>query len=162
MTLQRARVSHPGLYGHVLLQVGVGIMRESSFRTLNEYREHFGLVPYWNFEDLVGERENQKELIETLREHYGTVGNVEWFVGIFAEKHVEGRPMGELMRTMVANDAFIQALTNPLLLIPIYDRLGTLSEVRKSITTRISTLKGLAGNVLDEGRAHCSFDVIDD
>jgi prostaglandin-endoperoxide synthase 2 len=41
--------------------------------------------------------------------------NLEWFVGIFAEGYDDKEMMGELLKTMVANDAFTQALTNPLL-----------------------------------------------
>jgi prostaglandin-endoperoxide synthase 2 len=40
---------------------------------------------------------------------------LEWFVGIFAEGYDDKEMMGELLKTMVANDAFTQALTNPLL-----------------------------------------------
>jgi prostaglandin-endoperoxide synthase 2 len=36
-------------------------------------------------------------------------------VGIFAEDYPDYMMMGELMTCMVANDAFTQALTNPLL-----------------------------------------------
>jgi prostaglandin-endoperoxide synthase 2 len=40
---------------------------------------------------------------------------LEWFVGIFAEGYDDKEMMGALLKTMVANDAFTQALTNPLL-----------------------------------------------
>ena len=40
---------------------------------------------------------------------------LEWFVGLFAEAHGPGAMMGETLTTMVANDAFTQALTNPLM-----------------------------------------------
>jgi prostaglandin-endoperoxide synthase 2 len=44
---------------------------------------------------------------------YGDIDSVEWFVGLFAEDHGPEAMMGELLTTMVACDAFTQALTNP-------------------------------------------------
>ena len=48
------------------------------------------------------------------------VDHVEWYVGIFAEEYPDYMMMGELLTTMVANDAFTQALTNPLLSRNVY------------------------------------------
>ncbi len=43
------------------------------------------------------------------------IDSLEWYVGIFAEDYPDYLMMGELLTTMVANDAFTQALSNPLL-----------------------------------------------
>ena len=56
------------------------------------------------------------ELRERLEALYdGDIDRLEWYVGIFAEDYPDYLMMGELLTTMVANDAFTQALTNPLL-----------------------------------------------
>ena len=78
---------------------------------MNEYREAFGLKRLTSFEQLTEDPSLQNE----LKRLYGTIDNVEWHVGIFAEKHGEGQMLGQLMTTMVAYDAFTHALTNPLL-----------------------------------------------
>ena len=55
------------------------------------------------------------QLISRLEELYGDIERLEWYVGIFAEEYPDYMMMGELLTYMVANDAFTQALTNPLL-----------------------------------------------
>ena len=49
-----------------------------------------------------------------------TVTSPRWYVGIFAETYPDYMMMGELMTTMVANDAFTQALSNTLLARNVY------------------------------------------
>ena len=46
---------------------------------------------------------------------YGDVNNVEYYIGLFAERVEKNGPLPELVSSMVAMDAFSQALTNPLL-----------------------------------------------
>jgi prostaglandin-endoperoxide synthase 2 len=85
--------------------------RGCGLASFNAYRRHYGLRPVGSFEALTGER----EMAARLRELYGDIDRLEWFVGLFAEGYGEDDMMGELLTTMVANDAFTQALTNPLL-----------------------------------------------
>lgn len=82
----------------------------------NAYRRHYGLKPIASFEELTGDAALARE----LRRLYGDIDRLEWFVGIFAEGYDESSMMGELLVTMVANDAFTQALTNPLLAKAVY------------------------------------------
>jgi prostaglandin-endoperoxide synthase 2 len=89
----------------------VSLMREAKLRTYNDYREAFSLPRLDDFDDLTSDREVQGR----LRELYGTIDDVEWYVGIYAEDYPDYCMMGELLTTMVAHDAFTQALTNPLL-----------------------------------------------
>lgn len=85
--------------------------RTCRLASFNDYRRHFGLSPYKTFDDLTGDPAITREL-ENL---YGDIEKLEWFIGLFAEGYGDGSMMGELMTKMVANDAFTQALTNPLL-----------------------------------------------
>lgn len=91
--------------------------RTCGLASFNDYRQHFGLEPYEDFESLTGDKTKAKK----LKDLYGDVDKLEWFVGIFAEGYGEHDMMGELMVTMVANDAFTQALTNPLLAKALYN-----------------------------------------
>ncbi len=97
--------------GRDVKRASVAMERSCGLASFNAYRIHYGLEPYRSFEDLTGERADAAR----LRDLYGHVDRLEWFVGLFAEKHAEGAMMGDLLTTMVANDAFTQALTNPLL-----------------------------------------------
>lgn len=92
-------------------RLSLQMARTCQLPSFNSYRKHYGLKPTSSFEELTGER----DIAVRLRELYGHVDKLEWFVGIFAEGYSETSMMGELLVTMVANDAFTQALTNPLL-----------------------------------------------
>lgn len=89
----------------------VTLMRHARLRTFNEYRKYFGIKPMRSFEELT----ENIELQNRLRELYGHIDNLEWYVGIFAEDYPDYMMMGWTMTVMVAHDAFTQALTNPLL-----------------------------------------------
>lgn len=92
-------------------QVTVGLMRKARLRSYNDYREAYGLSRLTSFDELTSDAEVRHRL-EAL---YGDIDKLEWYVGIFAEDYPDYMMMGELMTYMVANDAFTQALTNPLL-----------------------------------------------
>jgi prostaglandin-endoperoxide synthase 2 len=89
----------------------VTLSRQARLRSFNDYRAAYGLHRYTSFDQLTQHQITR----ERLRALYPTVDDVEWYVGIFAEDYPDYLMMGELMTTMVANDAFTQALTNPLL-----------------------------------------------
>ena|ERR1700712_946617 len=86
-------------------------MREARLRSFNDYREAFSLPRLRNFDELT----TDSDLQTRLRALYPSIDDVEWYVGIFAEDYPDYCMMGELLTTMVAHDAFTQALTNPLL-----------------------------------------------
>jgi prostaglandin-endoperoxide synthase 2 len=92
-------------------EVTVALMRNARLRSFNDYREAYGLSRLTNFEELTPNSEVRQRL-EAL---YGDIDKLEWYVGIFAEDYPDYMMMGELLTYMVANDAFTQALTNPLL-----------------------------------------------
>jgi prostaglandin-endoperoxide synthase 2 len=92
-------------------EVTVALMRKARLRSFNDYREAYGLRRLTSFEELTPNTEVQQRL-EAL---YGDIDRLEWYVGIFAEDYPDAMMMGALMTCMVANDAFTQALTNPLL-----------------------------------------------
>ncbi|WP_261570081.1 peroxidase family protein [Frankia gtarii] len=89
----------------------VALMRKARLRSYNEYREAFGLRRLSGFDQLTSDPQLRRR-IEKLYTH---IDDLEWYVGIFAEDYPDYLMMGELLTTMVAHDAFTQALTNPLL-----------------------------------------------
>ena len=50
-----------------------------------------------------------------LKGLYGSVDRLEFYPGLFAQPRTPDGPLPPLLQTMVAVDAFSQALTNPLL-----------------------------------------------
>ncbi|WP_193367902.1 peroxidase family protein [Pelagibius marinus] len=95
----------------------LAMARRCALAPYNAYREHYGKEPIRSFEELT----RDPALAAKLKEVYGDIDKLEWFVGIFAEGYDDKEMMGELLKTMVANDAFTQALTNPLLAERVYN-----------------------------------------
>jgi prostaglandin-endoperoxide synthase 2 len=95
----------------------VALSRRARLASYNDYREQFGLKRITSFEALTG---GDASLAARLRELYGSVDRLEWYVGIWAEAYPDYAMMGDLLMTMVAHDAFTQALTNPLLARAVY------------------------------------------
>lgn len=91
--------------------------RACNLAPYNAYRKYYGKQPVESFEALT----RDPALAARLQSLYGSIDKLEWFVGIFAEAFDEKEMMGELLKTMVANDAFTQALTNPLLAKGVYN-----------------------------------------
>jgi prostaglandin-endoperoxide synthase 2 len=84
--------------------------RKNRLDTYNNYRRAFGLDPAERFEDITGSPAVQG-MLERLYQH---PENVEFYPGLFCEDRVTDAVLPQLLMTMVAVDAFSQALTNPL------------------------------------------------
>lgn len=95
--------------------------RHNRIASYNDYREAMDEDRAKSFEEVVGKSKDAKEkarraaLAARLKTLYGSVDNIEFYVGLFAEPPVKNGPLPELILGMVAMDAFSQALTNPLL-----------------------------------------------
>jgi prostaglandin-endoperoxide synthase 2 len=95
--------------------------RTNNLASYNDYREAMDMKRARDFTDIVGksddavEQARRKALAAELKRLYGTVDNVEYYVGLFAEPTETNGPLPDLIMAMVAMDAFSQALTNPLL-----------------------------------------------
>jgi prostaglandin-endoperoxide synthase 2 len=77
-----------------------------------------------------------------LADRYGSVDDVEMYVGLFAEDVRPNSALPMVMGTMVAVDAFSQALTNPLLAKSIFNT-STFSRAGKRAIARTSRLQDL-------------------
>lgn len=94
-----------------LEEKAVNQARINKLASYNDYRVQFGQKPAKRFEDISSDPKIQA----LLSQIYGTPDRVELYPGLFAEDRVKNSPLPGLLLTMVAVDAFSQALTNPLL-----------------------------------------------
>ncbi|MDG4666894.1 peroxidase family protein [Mycobacterium sp. 236(2023)] len=92
-------------------QQSMFVARKTQLASYNDYRQRCGLPRLGSIEDLT----SQQSVRDALHACYGHIDNVEFFPGLFAEDVRKGATLPPLMTTMVAVDAFSQALTNPLL-----------------------------------------------
>ncbi|MEX0338722.1 MAG: peroxidase family protein [Arenibacterium sp.] len=129
------------------------LMRDSELQSYNAYRERFGLHPAESFEEVTGE----KVVAAALSDLYeGRIEDLEFYIGLVAERHQRGGMMGDLMLNMVAHDALTHALTNPLLaeemsdLVDGYDEPGehVFSKTGLKFIAEIETLDQLCRNVV--------------
>lgn len=90
--------------------------RNQRLRPFNEYVVFFGGKPFKSFKELTGD----DRLAGELAALYKDVDDVEFLVGLFAQKHTGPGVLPGLLNTMVAVDAFSQILTNPLLSQNVY------------------------------------------
>jgi prostaglandin-endoperoxide synthase 2 len=87
----------------------------------NAYRVAMGMKPAKSFAEITGtssdkrEQARREDLATALERLYGHVDRVEFYVGLFAEPPQRNGPLPPLLQSMVAMDAFTQALTNPLM-----------------------------------------------
>jgi prostaglandin-endoperoxide synthase 2 len=133
----------------------VALMRAARLRSFNDYRESYGLARLTSFTELTADAE-VRERLEELYDH--DIDKLEWYVGIFAEDYPDYAMMGELLTTMVANDAFTQALTNPLLARSVFNENTFSSTGMKIITETHSLQQILERNSLNPESVHASFD----
>lgn len=117
----------------------LSIMRSSKLAPYNDYREHFGLSRAKRFEDIT----TAPDRLKKLKELYGSIDDVEWHIGMYAEDHEENAVLGELMMRMVAYDAFTHVFTNPLISTGVFSE-ETFSAVGIEILeTQAATLQSL-------------------
>jgi prostaglandin-endoperoxide synthase 2 len=97
-----------------LLPIEIFAVQQARFNrldTYNRYRRAFGMAPAMTFADI----SSDPQTAGLLHQLYGTPDHVEFYPGLFAEDRVADSPLPGLLMSMVAVDAFSQALTNPLL-----------------------------------------------
>ena len=97
-----------------LIDVEVAAVRQGQSNRIapfTAYQRAFGHKPARSFADVTPDARVQEE----LRELYGDVSHLEFYTGLFAQPRTKDGPLPPLLQTMVAVDAFSQALTNPLL-----------------------------------------------
>ena len=116
----------------------IEIGRVTELASFNAYRELCGYPRLKLWQDLSSNADVQS----ALRGCYGDIKNLELYPGLFAEDVRTNGILPTLMATMVAVDAFSQALTNPLLAPDNYNE-ATFSEAGMNEITSTSTLNDI-------------------
>jgi heme peroxidase len=112
----RQRAGRVGVFNtdKALREVELASIREAravGLAPYNDYRELAKFPRVTDFDQITGDPAVQT----ALRELYGTVEEIEFFPGLFAEDARPNSVLPSLIGRMVGVDAFSQALTNPLL-----------------------------------------------
>jgi prostaglandin-endoperoxide synthase 2 len=92
-----------------------------------------------------------------LKRMYGSIDKLEFLVGLFAEEARDGSLFGDLLTTMVALDAFTQALTNPVLSVNVFNA-ATLTPYGLDQIAATPSLQDLVNRNV-AGRPAASFDI---
>jgi prostaglandin-endoperoxide synthase 2 len=136
-------------------QVSVDMSRQARLQSYNEYRKAYGLKPMTKWSQLTSDT----DVTARLEALYGDINKLEWYVGIFAEEYPDYMMMGELLTYMVANDAFTQALDNPLLSRNVY-KPETFTQTGLDIITATNSVQDIVKrNAADPDAVRVSFEV---
>lgn len=120
--------------------------RQAQLASYNDYREMAGFPRVTDFDQITGDEYAQQK----LKELYGTVDKIEFFVGLYAEDVREGSTIQPLVARLVGIDAFSQALTNPLLSPQIFNE-DTFSPVGMKIIQQTKTLSDIVNRNVPQG-----------
>ncbi|MGY1762277.1 peroxidase family protein [Geodermatophilus sp. SYSU D00779] len=116
----------------------IAIGRTAALAGFNDYREACGYPRLRSFRDFSAD----PEVGRALAARYRSVDDVELYVGLFAEDVRRNSALPTVMGTMVAVDAFSQALTNPLLAPSVFNA-STFSGAGMRAIERTSRLQDL-------------------
>jgi len=134
----------------------VRLGRKLQLASYNDYREMAGFPRVTKFEQITSNEFTQ----EKLKELYGDVDKIEFFVGLYAEDVREHSTIPPLVARLIGIDAFSQALTNPLLSPNIF-KPETFSPVGWEIIQNTKTVSDLVNrNVPPSGKKYkVTFDL---
>ena len=120
--------------------------RQAQLASYNDYREMSGFPRVTDFDQITGDEFTQQK----LKELYGHVDKIEFFVGLYAEDVREGSTIQPLVARLIGIDAFSQALTNPLLSPQIFNA-KTFSPVGMAIIKQTKTLSDIVNRNVPKG-----------
>jgi hypothetical protein len=92
----------PGAGGFDLASLNIQRGRDHGLPDYNQARADLGLEPVTSFADITTNVEVQRK----LEEAYGDVNNIDAWVGGLAEDHVPGASVGQLIRTVLADQFY--------------------------------------------------------
>ncbi|MEZ6062987.1 MAG: peroxidase family protein [Planctomycetaceae bacterium] len=98
-SLRNFLFGEPGQGGLDLVSLNIQRGRDHGLADYNTVREAYGLTRVETFADITSD----VGLQQTLEELYGTVDNIDLWVGGLAEDHVAGSSTGELFRTIIVD-----------------------------------------------------------
>jgi prostaglandin-endoperoxide synthase 2 len=126
--------------------------RRNRVGSYNDYREAMGYPRAERFEQI----SSSETVIRGLRELYGHVDNVEFYVGLFAEDPRPNSAAPALLGRMVASDAFSQALVNPLVSEHIYNA-ATFSPAGLQLIEETRGLADLVARNVKNGNTYAVY-----
>ena len=128
--------------------------RDAKLKSYNEYRKLCNFPEVTDFDQITQNPKAQ----ELLKKIYGSVDNIEFYVGLYAEDVRENSALSPLIGRMVGADAFSQALTNPLLSNNLFNP-DTFSQLGWEIIHETDSLSTLVNrNVPQSNLFKVSFD----
>lgn len=134
----------------------IKMSRDFRLRPYNEYRAQFGLPKFSQFSEITKNVQIQDEL---KRLYNNDIDKVEFLIGLFAEDPTGNGLFGGLLQTMVASDAFTQALTNPLLSQNIFNE-NTFTEYGYDLINKTISLQDFVDrNITPDPSVRVSFQV---
>ncbi|MBI2826362.1 MAG: peroxidase [Planctomycetia bacterium] len=89
----------PGAGGFDLASLNIQRGRDHGLADYNSVREAYGLPRVASFDEITSDAEVQAK----LEQLYGSVDNIDLWVGALAEDHVRGASVGPLLRTIVSD-----------------------------------------------------------
>jgi peroxidase len=82
-----------------LIAIDVQRERDLGIGTLNQTRQALGLTPYTSFAQLTSD----PTVASTLQSQFGSIDNVDLFLGGLAENHAPGADVGQTFQTIIAD-----------------------------------------------------------
>ncbi len=98
-SLRNLLFGQPGQGGLDLVALNIQRGRDHGLADYNSVRQAYGLESAQSYADITSDVELQQQ----LQSLYGDVGNIDLWVGILAEDHVAGASIGELGKTIIAD-----------------------------------------------------------
>ncbi len=150
----------PGAGGFDLVSLNIQRGRDHGLADYNQVREDYGLERVTDFDAITSDPEVAAKL-ETL---YGSVDNIDVWVGGLAEDHVDGSSMGELFSTIIV-DQFERIRDGDRLWYQNVFSGEALAEIESTtladVIERNSSIEGLQANVFFSADAQPETDTAD-
>ncbi len=145
-SLRNFLFGQPGDGGLDLASLNIQRGRDHGLADYNSARKAYGLAPVTSFAQITSDKQVQ----QTLQSLYGSVDNIDLWVGILAEDHVRGASMGQLGKTIIA-DQFQRLRDGDRFWYQRQFSGKTLSDLEQTtlsgVIQRNTTTKNLQGNV---------------
>lgn len=140
----------PGAGGLDLASLNIQRGRDHGLADYNQVREDYGLARVRSFSEITSD----EELASKLEALYGSVDNIDPWVGILAEDHVAGASLGELGRAILV-DQFTRLRDGDRFWYENRYEGETLAELRSTslsdVIERNTDIEGLRDNVFLDG-----------
>lgn len=150
----------PGAGGFDLVSLNIQRGRDHGLADYNQVREDYGLERVSSFDEI----SSDPEVAAKLEQLYGTVDDIDVWVGGLAEDHVDGSSMGELFSTVIV-DQFERIRDGDRLWYQNVFSGETLAEIEATtladVIERNSSIEGLQDNVFFSADAQPETGTVD-